>query len=58
MSDVPANDMPRTRPTWDVPKPRPCLRCGTSFHSEWSGERICPRCKTSTAWKTGLGAVG
>jgi len=25
-------------------KMRSCLRCGKQFLSEWSGNRICPRC--------------
>ena len=36
-----------------TPKARRCLRCETSFDSAWSGERICPRCKGSSAWRTG-----
>lgn len=39
--------------SWDVPKQRTCLRCRKAFTSEWSGERICARCKTSKAWKQG-----
>lgn len=34
-------------------KSRNCLRCGTGFESEWSGERICPRCKGSNTWRSG-----
>lgn len=37
----------------DVPKVRKCLRCNTAFSSSWSGERICHRCKSSTAWRSG-----
>jgi len=37
----------------DAPKIRDCLRCGTPFESAWSGERICKRCKSSSAWKNG-----
>ena len=40
---------------WDVPKLRKCLTCQTQFESEWSGERICKRCKSSAAWKSGAG---
>lgn len=36
------------------PQVRRCLRCRTAFHSEWSGERICARCKGTTAWRRGL----
>ena len=35
----------------DRPKARACLRCETRFMSAWSGERICPRCKGSSAWR-------
>jgi Zn finger protein HypA/HybF involved in hydrogenase expression len=41
------------RMAWDVPKVRQCLRCKSTFSSEWSGERICPRCKASNAWRNG-----
>lgn len=37
----------------DVPKVRPCLRCGVDFESSGFGERICRRCKTSTTWRNG-----
>ncbi len=35
------------------PKMRQCLRCRSTFKSAWSGERICPRCKGSHAWRQG-----
>lgn len=38
------------------PKLRNCLRCQTSFESEWSGERICRKCKSTAAWRTGMPA--
>ena len=38
----------------DVPKNRACLRCKVRFESQWSGERICRRCKNSTNWRNGL----
>jgi len=50
----PANDAPANLQPWDIPKVRPCLRCETSFSSTWSGDRICPRCKGSKAWKDGV----
>ncbi len=34
-------------------KTRECLRCSAAFESEWSGERICTRCKSTTAWRNG-----
>ena len=36
-----------------TPKQRQCLRCQDTFTSAWSGERICPRCKGSHAWRQG-----
>lgn len=36
-----------------APKSRECLRCQTTFESQWVGERICGRCKGSAAWRTG-----
>ena len=32
---------------------RECLRCRTVFSSTWVGERICHRCKSSSAWRQG-----
>ena len=40
----------------DGPRPRKCLCCRTLFDSEWSGERVCKRCQSGTAWKQGWGA--
>jgi DnaJ-class molecular chaperone len=37
----------------EAPKKRACLRCSGKFASDWAGERICPRCKGSSAWKNG-----
>lgn len=34
-------------------KPRRCLLCGNSFPSEWAGERVCRKCKSTTAWRNG-----
>lgn len=54
MTDSPTPDaLTDDRPAKDTPKIRRCLKCQTPFHSEWSGERICPRCKTTTAWRQG-----
>lgn len=36
------------------PQERHCLRCRVAFHSEWAGERICARCKSSTTWRSGV----
>ena len=46
-------ESPKGRPSWDVPKLRACLRCESTFESEWSGQRICPSCKGSAAWRSG-----
>lgn len=43
---------PEVRP--NAPRTRSCLRCQASFKSEWSGERVCPRCKSSHGWRTGI----
>ena len=55
---VSANDAPKSGlipdRSRDVPKTRNCLRCRTEFQSQWSGERICKHCKTSSTWKSGL----
>jgi hypothetical protein len=53
MTNSPARDALRDRLPWDVPKVRQCLRCKATFQSEWSGERICSRCKRSHAWRIG-----
>jgi len=42
----------------DVPDQRACLRCKAVFQSEGFGERICPRCKGSVLWRSGLPARG
>ena len=32
---------------------RKCLMCTKHFRSEWSGNRVCKKCRTSSAWKEG-----
>jgi predicted RNA-binding Zn-ribbon protein involved in translation (DUF1610 family) len=34
-------------------KVRNCLSCLNPFSSAWAGERICPRCKNTTSWRSG-----
>lgn len=34
------------------PKSRNCLKCGGAFLSEWIGARVCPRCKSGSAWRS------
>ena len=36
-------------------RPRKCLMCSQSFDSEWSGERVCKRCKSTDSWRTSRG---
>ena len=33
---------------------RQCLMCLSHFVSEWSGERVCPKCKQGSAWRQGF----
>jgi hypothetical protein len=40
-------------PDSPIRKARLCLKCSTTFQSEWVGERICPRCKGTHAWRSG-----
>jgi predicted RNA-binding Zn-ribbon protein involved in translation (DUF1610 family) len=35
---------------------RTCLSCKAMFDSAWAGERICPRCKGTTVWRSGASA--
>jgi hypothetical protein len=41
-----------------APKTRTCLRCQAKFQSEWAGERICTRCKGTSAWRAGTPMPG
>ncbi|MBJ26903.1 MAG: hypothetical protein CL567_04505 [Alphaproteobacteria bacterium] len=34
-------------------KERKCLKCREVFPSQWAGERICKRCKSSGSWRNG-----
>ncbi len=54
MADSEQFNADSTRRISDVPRARLCLRCRTSFESEWSGDRICRRCKSTTSWRNGL----
>jgi hypothetical protein len=53
MTNSPETDTLSDKPHRDVAKVRQCLRCKATFPSEWSGERICSRCKSSNAWRNG-----
>jgi len=48
--DNTANEQTETLPRYDASE-RSCLKCGNSFFSEWTGERVCKRCKQSSEWK-------
>ena len=37
----------------EEPKLRNCLVCRTAFQSAWAGERVCRRCKATSAWRGG-----
>ena len=37
-----------------IPRQRVCLRCEQAFASAWVGERICSRCKTTSAWRSSV----
>lgn len=54
MSDTHDIDSPETPARRDDPKVRHCLRCRAAFKSEWAGERICARCKSSNTWRSGV----
>lgn len=47
-------DMVLDRPV-PIAKDRVCLSCGSTFPSEWAGERVCRRCKGTNAWRTATG---
>jgi hypothetical protein len=52
---VPATPEYQTEPSSEstVRLRRSCLNCKSVFDSAWSGERVCPRCKGTTAWRNG-----
>ncbi len=38
----------------ELAKQRHCLMCHLTFESAWSGERICPKCKSKSVWREGF----
>ena len=36
-----------------IRKLRRCLMCGQDFESDWAGERICRKCKSTEAYRRG-----
>ena len=51
--DIDEADTPEGTFSQSDPKPRHCLRCRSEFRSEWAGERVCPKCKGSSSWRSG-----
>lgn len=51
-------DLHTARAKADVEADRACLCCRKTFRSAGFGARVCPRCKTTTAWRTGAGLLG
>ena len=51
MNEARSTAPPRDKAAETVSRRRNCLRCDASFQSEWSGERICHRCKNTAAWR-------
>jgi len=47
--DKKAETAPETSPS---AKARKCLMCRSEFTSEWSGERVCRKCKSSSVWRS------
>jgi predicted RNA-binding Zn-ribbon protein involved in translation (DUF1610 family) len=39
-------------------KVRDCLSCQLPFNSAWAGERICPKCKHKSIWRSGSARLG
>ena len=37
----------------DTRKERKCLMCSTRFQSDGAHNRICPKCKSTEAWRRG-----
>jgi hypothetical protein len=36
-----------------VRKERVCLVCRAKFMSQWSGERVCQKCRSGGVWRAG-----
>lgn len=48
-----AHEEERETPRQHEAKTRKCLVCKSPFPSSWAGERICRRCKSTSAWRGG-----
>ena len=55
---TPEYPLNETREVAKVRLQRVCLACSTAFDSAWAGERVCPRCKATTAWRSGSSVAG
>jgi Zn finger protein HypA/HybF involved in hydrogenase expression len=47
-NDIAENDLSERD---EKPLKRRCLVCQSQFDSEWSGERVCKKCKSSSQWR-------
>jgi hypothetical protein len=54
MSDE-SHSKPQPERTYEK-KCRQCLMCREPFISEWPGERVCRKCKSTNAWREGQAA--
>ena len=50
----PLIEEPASQPHKGEAQVRQCLRCQSPFNSEWAGERVCVRCKSSSTWRSGI----
>jgi len=52
--EISANENGETEPSpMHKEKTRRCLVCSEDFLSAWAGERVCKKCRSSTAWRQG-----
>lgn len=53
-SEISANENGEAGPSpMHKEKTRRCLVCSEDFLSAWAGERVCKKCRSSTAWRQG-----
>ncbi len=54
MGDKGKKDKGKLKPECEYEqKHRRCLMCHKPFVSEWAGERVCKRCKSTSVWREG-----
>jgi len=51
--EISANENGETPSPMHKEKTRRCLVCSEDFVSAWAGERVCKKCRSSTAWRQG-----